>query len=145
MQDSVVARFTDLDGPTGSAQPVITGVTLQAGHTYFGYITLLELRSDLTDSIINVTDEVRELNTKHQIFYTPTGDLAGKIGVELLDKDDKGLPLGLVYTIRVSQGSSGITGKLNVVLSHYEIEGTKNGTSRSDESDVDVDFPVTIK
>jgi hypothetical protein len=144
MQDSVVARFEDLDGPTGSAQPVITGVTLKGGHTYLGTIRFLEVRRDLTDSVIDVTNEVRELATQHQIFYTPDNSLQPAVSAEVTDKDANSMPLGLAMTIRTQAVSTTIVGKLNVVLSHYEQLGTKNGTDRSDETDVSVDFPLTI-
>ena len=146
MQDSVVARFSDPDGPTGSVQPVITGVTLQRGRTYFGSIRFLEARSDRADTVIEVTDEVRELNTQHQVFYQLIGTVVQTMTVEVLDKDDRGLPLGIETKIRTSMsGIEPTNGTLHVVLSHFEQPGTKNGTDRSDESDVDIEFPITVQ
>jgi hypothetical protein len=146
IQDSVVARFADPDGPTGAGQPVITGVMLNRGHTYFGSIRLLQIRTDRADSVIEITDDVRELNTQHQFFYTPKPPINNNLSVEITDKDDNGLPLGLSFVVRTVEPISGqpLEGMLNVVLSHYEVKGTKNGTTRSDESDVDIDFPITM-
>jgi hypothetical protein len=145
MQDSVVARFSDPDGPTGSVVPIITGVTLKRGRTYFGSILFLEVIRDQSDSMINVTEEVRELGTQHQVFYPLRGTVVHTLTVEVLDKDDRGLPLGLETRIRTNNSGPESDGKVGVVLSHFEQVGLKNGVDRSSESDVDVEFPVTIK
>jgi hypothetical protein len=145
MQDSVVARFSDPDGPTGSVQPTITGATLKGGRTYIGSLHLYEVIRDRQDSLIDVTREVRELDTQHQVFYTLEPLLQLVMTLNVTDKDANGLPLGLSTIVRTNAGGSGLaTGKVNVVLSHYEQPGTKNGIDRSDESDVDIDFPITI-
>ncbi|MEZ4696908.1 MAG: hypothetical protein R2832_10875 [Rhodothermales bacterium] len=60
----------------------------------------------------------------------------------ITDTDENSLPVGLEFTVTVSSGAAA-TGTLNVVLSHYD-DVVKNGTTRSDESDIDIDFPVTI-
>lgn len=146
MQDSLVARFVDPDGPSGSAQPVITGVTLGEGKTYYGSIRLLQQRTGAADSVTEITTEVRELGTQHQFFYTPEPPLNSFMSVEVTDKDDNGMPLGLTFVVRTIPKISGqpLEGALNVVLSHYEVKGTKNGKDRSNESDIDIDFPITL-
>jgi hypothetical protein len=141
-QDSVVAKFSDPDGPSGSQQPVISGVTIKAGHTYFGRIQLYEVHRDLTDSLVEITDEIRELNTEHQFFYTVEGQTPNAASVEITDKDNNNLPLGLTFILRAISPANNT---LNVVLSHYGEAGQKNGTDRSGDSDIDIDFPLTIE
>ncbi len=50
--------------------------------------------------------------------------------------------MGLEYTVTVTAGAAA-SGTLNVVLSHFDA-APKDGVNRSDESDVDIDFPVNI-
>jgi hypothetical protein len=142
MQDSVIATFSDPDGPSGSVQPTITGVTLSPGKTYIGMIRL-EDRSKTP--LEDITEEIREESDAHQFFYTPSEGLQLHTSVEITDQDDNGLPLGLEFKLRTSVVAAPATGILNVVLSHFEEAGSKNGTDRSDESDIDIDFPVTIQ
>jgi hypothetical protein len=141
-QDSVVAKFSDPDGPSGSQQPVISGVTIKAGHIYIGRIQLYEVHTDLADSLVEITDEIRELNTEHQFFYTVEGQVPNAAVVEITDKDANNLPLGLTFVLRASSPANNT---LNVVLSHFSEVGQKNGTDRSGDSDIDIDFPLTIE
>lgn len=142
MQDSVVASFVDIDGPSGSGQPVITGVTLLPGKTYLGVIRL-EDRSKTP--LVDITEEVREESDAHQFFFTPSSSIQPHASIEITDRDDNGLPLGLELKLRTAVTAATVSGVLNVVLSHFEEAGSKNGVDRSDESDVDIDFPVTIQ
>ncbi|HEX9658873.1 MAG TPA: hypothetical protein VGA18_01175, partial [Rhodothermales bacterium] len=71
------------------------------------------------------------------------GGAAGRVTVTITDEDDNGLPVGLAYTVDVSAGGAA-SGTLRVILSHFD-EEPKNGTDQSDETDVDVTFPVNIQ
>lgn len=51
--------------------------------------------------------------------------------------------MGLDFTVAVAEAGPG-TGTLNVVLSHYD-DAPKNGTDRSDETDIDVTFPLVVQ
>ncbi len=134
-----VTVFRDLDGDGGDA-PVISGINLRDGVTYTGGITLLnEAESPAED----ITEEVNEERDEHQFFYIPQGALAGWVTVTYNDTDGNGLPVGLDYTVTVN-GGAGEQGFLNVVLSHYD-DSPKNGTDRGNESDVDIEVPVTIQ
>lgn len=140
--NTVTATFRDLDGDGGAA-PTIGTLTLKAGSTYTGSIELLDESKTPAEDI---TAEVEEEADAHQFFYTPQGDVAGRLTVTVTDKDANNLPLGLAFTVAVSAGPA-VTGSaansLNIVLSHFD-EVAKNGTDPSDESDVDIDVPVTI-
>jgi hypothetical protein len=135
---AVTAVFSDPDGDGGNA-PTIGTLTLKAGTTYTGTIELLDETKDPDEDI---TEEVEEESDVHQFFYTPEGGIVGRITVAITDRDANNLPVGLEYTVAVTAGAAA-NGTLNVVLSHYD-ESPKNGTTPSDETDVDIDFPVNI-
>ena len=124
--------WEDSDGPGGNS-PV------QAGMTYTGTIELLNTTESPAEDI---TEEVREEDDEHQFFYTVEGGANGRVTVDITDTDENGLPVGLEYTVTVSDGDAA-TGSLNVVLSHYD-DAPKDGTTRSDETDIDIDIPVEI-
>ncbi len=128
-----VAEDPDGDGANLTIDPI----QLVPGTTYLGTI---ELYDGVNDE--DITAEVEEEADEHQFWYTAEGGIAGRVTVAVTDTDANGLPLGLAFTVTVTAGDAA-SGTLNVVLSHYD-EGPKNGTDRSDESDIDIDFPVTL-
>jgi len=130
--------FSDLDGSGGNA-PTIGTLTLGVGKTYTGTIALLD---ETKNPVENITEEVEEEADAHQFFYTVGGGIAGRLNVAITDVDSKNLPVGLEYTLTVTPGAAA-SGTLNVVLSHYD-ESLKDGVTPSDETDVDIDFPVSI-
>jgi len=85
------------------------------------------------------------LSGEHQFFYTVGGDVAVQeaVTITITDQDENSLPVGLMFTVAVADVGLG-TGTLNVVLSHYD-DAPKNGTDRSDETDIDVTFPLTVQ
>lgn len=135
----VTASWEDPDGPGGN-DPVISGLQLEAGTNYNGTIELLDTTDDPAEDI---TEEVREEAEEHQFFYSVEGDASGSVMVQITDTDANGLPIGLEFTVDVAD-AAGTTGTLNVVLSHYDDE-PKDGETRSDETDVDIDIPLTIQ
>lgn len=106
---------------------------------FYGTIELLDETKSPADTI---TAEVEEESDVHQFFYTPEGGIVGRVTVVIADKDANNLPVGLEYTVTVTAGAA-VNGMLNVVPSHYD-ESPKDGTTPSDESDIDIDFPVNV-
>ncbi len=137
--NQVIAQWQDLDGDGGNA-PTIGSMTLNAGATYDGSITLLNEQESPAE---NVTEEIEDEDDEHQFYYTPMGGIANSVTVNITDQDGNGLPIGLSYTVTVNAGTSGQTGTLDVKLYHYD-EVTKTGTNITDEIDVDIQLPVTI-
>ncbi|MDX1546578.1 MAG: hypothetical protein R3247_06305 [Rhodothermales bacterium] len=131
---TATASDPDGDGTNFEIDPIV----LAAGTTYTGTIALFD---DVNDE--NITEEIEEEDDEHQFFYTVAGAAADRVTVTITDRDENGLPVGLAFTVDVSAGGAG-AGTLNVVLSHFDDE-PKTGTTRSDETDVDVTFPLTIE
>jgi hypothetical protein len=133
---SVVASASDPDGD--GTDFTIEPLTVQAGTTYSGVISVFD---DINAE--DVGAEIAEEDDEHQFFITPGGAAAGRMAVAVTDQDENGLPVGLQFQLVVSDGDPA-SGTLNVVLSHYD-EAPKDGVTRSDETDIDVTFPVTIE
>jgi len=138
-QNTVTVEWTDEDGEGGNA-PVIGTLILEAGKSYSGSIELLNTTETPAEDI---TEEVQEEADEHQFFYELSGPGADRVAVEYADTDSNGLPVGLSYVVIVADGNP-TTATLNVVLSHFD-DGPKNGTDKSDESDIDINIPVDIQ
>lgn len=138
---AVVMSFVDLDGDGGDA-PVITGGTLTAGTTYTGS---LELLNESEDPAEDITEEIEEEDEEHQFFFSVSGGL--DVTAAYNDQDADGNPIGLSSTITANAASSGT---FTVILRH---EPDKNADGVSDgnignaggETDIEVDFPVTVQ
>jgi hypothetical protein len=136
--DTTTATFHDPDGEGGTA-PTITGLTLKAGKVYHGSLELYDRSGATPDTI---THEVEEESDSHRFDFTLSGDAAGRISITILDMDANSLPVGLDTRVGVSAGVAA-TGTLKVKLNHF---GTvTKGLANSDETDIEIDFPVTIE
>lgn len=129
------------DDPDGDGVGIQTQtLMLTPGATYTGRVEVFnDLASDPDERVI--TTEIEGEAEEHQFFYTVDG-LTG-VTVDVTDQDANGLPVGLAFGVTVASDASG-TGTLNVVLSHYD-DAPKNGVDRSDETDIDVTFPLAIQ
>ena len=134
--DTVVATANDPDGDGSGFQ--IDPISLSSGTTYSGTI---ELWDDLNQE--NITDEIEAENDEHQFFYTVGGGASSRVSVTTTDQDANDLPVGLTFDVVVSDGGP-VNGSLNVVLSHFD-EQPKNGTDRSDETDVNLTFNLSVE
>ena len=141
---TVTATANDPDGDGTNFQ--IDTINLAAGTTYTGSV---ELSDDINGE--DITEEIEEEAEEHQFFYTVGGGVAGRVTVTITDSEtDYGsnevgddLPVGLAFEIAVTDGGAA-SGTLQVILSHYD-EGPKDGINMSDETDIDVTFPVSIQ
>lgn len=139
----VVSIAENEDGLNGLPSITVDPLVLRAGMTYEGTVAFFNTEADE-----DVTEEVREEAEEHQVFFTVSG-LSG-VNVAVTDREsDYGavaggdLPVGLRFTVTVASGASG-EGTLRVQLAHYDDE-PKDGTSLSDETDVDYTVPVRIQ
>lgn len=127
--------WEDIDGPGGAAPGRIDTIRFKPGHAYTAEVSVLnnsvDPADDLTTVIIDAADQ-------HQFFYTTDLPLT----ILYLDKDKNNKPLG--QKIKINTGTEG-GGPLTIDLSHFDDASDKNGVDPSDETDISVDFPVSIR
>lgn len=156
--DPVVASWAD---PEDDGSPVIDPLVLDEGTDYDLSIAFW---NELEDPAEDVTVEIREESTTHQVFVTGEGidgpatgdDPDARVLHDSTDVDDDGLPLGLEGTLdAVAAGS----GTLTVTLRHLPPQGgspTKTAgleeqvaeggfASIPGETDASVDFDLTVQ
>ncbi|MEM1128803.1 MAG: type 1 periplasmic binding fold superfamily protein [Bacteroidota bacterium] len=134
--ETISATANDPDGDGTNFQ--IDDIILTAGTTYTGSF---EIADDINGE--DITAEIEEENAEHQFFFTVGGAASSRVTVTINDQDENNLPVGLDFTVAVSDGDAS-SGTLRVILSHYDDE-PKNGTDRSDETDFDITFPIAIQ
>lgn len=143
-KDSLVIVWTD---PDGDGVGAFTGTTtLRSNRLYQGSI---ELRNDLatTEKEKNITAEILEEADEHQFFYTFSSALRPYTQVVITDKDTRGMPIGLKFTLQTSalpSGTTSLTGTLNIALSHYTTL-IKNGSNPGNEEDVNITQNVELR
>ena len=132
---------TTLPQPVGAAQGVLA---LVKGMTYSGTITLL---NDLDSrNVIDITKEVRNEANFHRFFYTLTcaGVTVPDAGLDLDTQSPTKYPVGLNFQLVVAASAPTTSNcTLHVELHHFE--GTKgNGLGTVFDTDLSLDFPVTV-
>lgn len=137
-------KWEDLDGSGGNA-PTIDSLLLDTGVTYRTTVIILDKTKTPWDTISN---EVQNEKDVHQLFYTPSASLVGKLIVDRLDFDNNvpPLPLGLEVNLKALSTPSFVLpalGSLNIILSHYD--GVPKTSVPSAESDFDINFGVRLK
>ncbi len=139
-----ILTFRDLDGP-GGTDAVVTSGTLAANNTY-SFST--NFRNETASPTELVTDEIRDEDEAHQVFYIPSGlNLDVMYSDDATERDEDGNPIGLVGTIVTGDAS---TGTLQVVLRHEPNKGAAgvpagNIDNAGGETDIEVSFPITIQ
>ncbi len=133
---STTYEATDPDGDGSDLH--IDPMTLASGTVYTGSIGVFD---DVNGN--DVGAEVAAEDDEHQFFFIPGGSAASRISAVATDQDENGLPVGLEFQITITDGGSG-TASLQVILSHFD-DAPKDGVTRSDETDIDITFPVTIQ
>jgi hypothetical protein len=128
-----VFGFKDQDGPGGNPPSLYDTIKLESGKTYF--VTLLLLNESKTP-VDTISNEVYEERNDHQVFYKHTGL---NLQTWYLDKDTKGLPLGLS-----TKWTSGATGKGSTKVTLKHQPGVKDGSEAPGDTDAEVTFQVVI-
>jgi hypothetical protein len=143
-QDSIGAKFFNTRG----LAPFAIGLHPKAGRTYFGTIRFGREVVDSDDSIQEITEEIRDAGSLYQIFLTPDSVAADYMKIEITDRDKRGLPLGLSFTLRTltpHPDRFGSIDQLRMVVSRFNSESEKNGVAPSAVSDFNEDIPVRIE
>lgn len=133
---NLILEANDADGDGTNFQ--IGSLVLTPNTNYTGKIAVFD---DINNE--NIGGEIAEEDDEHQFFYIPAGDIVDRVVITITDEDENGLPVGLDFTVEVTEGDE-VSGELRVVLSHYD-GILKNGVAMSDESDIDITFPVTVE
>lgn len=128
--------WEDADGPGGNNPNRIDTIKLDSAVSYTGTIRMY---NTTVNPVIDVTQEIKERLDEHQFFFTVTG---GVLTISPGDIDSRGLPVGLTNVIAPARKGAG---ELTIELSHYDDPADKDGSTRSDETDVSVTFPVLVR
>lgn len=129
-----VARDTDGDG---GQPPVVDDITLEESTTYTVTAEFLD-ESDPND-VEDITEEVEEEDEEHLVCYVFGGTVFNTTIQQ--DTDGNGDPLGLetiMSTLNAGNGS------LQITLKH-EPDKSANNACSTGETDVEVDFDVTVQ
>jgi hypothetical protein len=129
-------EFKDLDGEGGAAPSKFDEIVLSPGKTYNCEVYLLNESVSPAD---NITSEVEAEGIDHQIYYTST---VGGLSITDLDKDEKGLVLGLESKWTTGAAS---TGNVNVTLKHKPGTKAANDPIAKGDTDVSIDFKVKVQ
>ena len=138
-QGNSTATWRSATDVNGTATRVDT-LVLVAGRTYTGKITAV---NDTKNPVIDLTEVYKQEGDEHQFFYTVTGAAQNRVTFTITDRDKNNLPLGLEFTVAVSAGGAA-SGTLKVELGHYD-DVKKDGTRRSSETDININFPIAIR
>ena len=118
---------------------------LAAGTTYNGTIRLLDERND-----VNITNEIEDEADEHLFAYSSS---VSGVTVTLTDSEsdyldaDQGLEdyaVGLRFRVDVVATASG-TGTFGVTLYHFDDEPKTSSTDTSDDTDVELAFPISVQ
>lgn len=137
--DTTSVTWEDLDGIGGNNPGRIDTLFLRPATIYLGSVTF---ENRAKTPIENITEEVLEDADEHQVFYAVSNSLGQ---VQILDKDGRGLPLGLVYSLSTAATAAAVPGTLTLSLYHFDSESSKSGTDPADETDVEVSFPLILR
>lgn len=135
--DTVRAMFKDPDGDRGIPPVLFDSLKLGAGRNYRATLTLLD---ESKTPAVDMTAEVEEEGTDHQVFYAPTTGL--HLTVHYRDKDAENRPLGIETHFMSGNASEGF---LRLTLKHQPGMKSATSTASTGETDVEVAFPVVIR
>ena len=136
------AIFQDLDGEGGKQPTTFDTLRLHPSKIY--NVTLL-LLDESKNPVATISNEVKEEDDEHQLFYTVSG--GAQVTFAYTDYDANKVPLGLKTTFTSGTATINKTGKVKVVLKHQGADKPKSGQGNASlgSTDIEIDFPVIIK
>lgn len=136
-RDTIVVVWSDADGIGGEMPSRIDTLKIDSSKTYYVSVRVLNEKvfpaEDLTSTIL-------ANEGYHQFFYTFVP--ASICTVQILDQDDRRLPVGLKFDI--SPRTSGV-GKFTASMAHFDFFTDKDGVNPGSKTDISVEFPVMIR
>lgn len=133
---ALVYSWKDVDGVGGNA-PVIQTVTLAPSKVYNCSVQFLDESKTPAEDI---TTEVVTEGVDHQVYYAVSG--GANLTITGLNNDAAGLPLGTTSTFTSGAAS---TGALKITLKHKPGVKAAGDAVTKGETDVEVDFPVSVQ
>lgn len=136
---TLTSRDLDGDGPN---PPVITvSGDLTANTTYLGETSIL---NELEDPAEDITVEVEEEGTDHQLFYQIPTSLGA---INYTDLDSNGKPIGVTFSFTTAEATSG---NITVTLRHLPNKagvGVSSGdiTNAGGATDFSVTYPLIVQ
>lgn len=129
-------EFKDLDGEGGNVPSKFDEIILATGKTYECELYLLN------ESMVPVDDITLQIKAEaddHQFYYTPS---TNGLLINDLDKDTKGLPLGIksVWTT-----ATAAIGSINISLKHKPGTKAANDLVTKGDTDISVDFKFKVQ
>lgn len=125
-------------------QPAVGTLALTRGTTYSGSIDLL---NDLDpNDVVNITEEVTKEANFHRFFYT-FSCAGATVPESSLNRDTQNpsQPFGITFQVIVSADAPATSScTLHVELHHFETD-KGDGAGANFETDLSIDFPVTIQ
>ncbi|OYQ45215.1 type 1 periplasmic binding fold superfamily protein [Flavobacterium cyanobacteriorum] len=137
----IVLTSKDLDDDGPGAPTVTVSGNFTTGVVYNGSVTFL---NELQSPAGNITEEIEEEGTEHQLFFIRNGNI-GSFAYADSDTDNK--PIGLAFTYTAA--SAPATGTLTIALRH-ELNKNAQGVAQGDitnaggSTDAQVTFPVSV-
>ena len=134
-QDSIEWSFEDEDGD-GGEEPIISVTSLKENTIYNATISI---SNETVNPAQNITEEVLDEGTSHQLFYVVDGP---ELTTSYEDEDKDGNPLGLKIQMKTGKESMG---ELKVILRHEPIKPNDGDPKNAEgETDIEIDFFVAI-
>lgn len=129
--------FRDSDGEGGNAPTVHDEIILDGGKTYTCEVFF---RNEAVNPSEDITEEIEDEGTDHQIYYEI--DPSTLANIEVLDRDSNDLPLGLQSRWTTSGTGSGT---LVLSLKHKPEQKQANDPVSKGETDVELIFTVKVQ
>ena len=129
-------EFKDLDGEGGNAPSKFDEIILAAGKSYECELYLL---NESVMPVDNITLEIAAEADDHQFYYTPS--VTGLLITDL-NKDTKGLPLGIKSIWTTGNAASG---SVNISLKHKPGTKAANDPISKGDTDISLDFKVKVQ
>jgi hypothetical protein len=133
----ITLKTQDLDGDGPNAPVVTVSGNLKASLTYVGTVQFL---NETETPAEDITEEVEEEDTEHQVFFTVGSPLV--MNVVSTNNDSDGNPLGTKFKI---DGISAGSGKLTFTLRHEPKKPNTGLTDAGGSTDIETTFDIVVE
>ena len=138
LSNAVQFKYHDLDGPDGPLQGFVTDAVLAPNLGYTGTVNIL---NEQTNPTTMVNEEIMANPDDFQVFFTLSNP---NVEVEIMDKDNNGMPIGLSTRVTTGSQEGDYTMKIQVVKN-----GTKSNAGTAEEAGgkiaIEGDFKVYVR